>query len=321
MILARRRTLSAPRPPLSANDSVFVDLDWADSFIPGQVSGFDGVGGLSDQASAIVARVRAASDTMTATDSAAGGSLTGASSDTLAVSDAAATPASLSRSASDTTTASDSATAARPAAVVQKVGEAFTDITNTASLSFAPAATTTGNTLFAFIKFGGGAFMSSVTDTKGNTWVIDGEFGAAGPTVTVFRCSNHTGLTAGDTITFTAPGGQGDWGGVVLEVSGLTTAGADKSASATGSGVNTLTANQGTATAAAGLAFAMFGEGGSPPSGSTYTPSTGWTAVPTTNAARTLGLAYQTTAAASTQSVTWTASNSLNCVAAIETYR
>lgn len=242
-------------------------------------------------------------------------------SDAVSVADTATRSAlGLARSASDSASVSDAATDTQPPAFVQKVGEAFTDITNVASLTFAPSAPTrTGNGLLAFIKFGGGSFISSVTDTKGNTWTAEGQAGTTGPTISVFRCLNHTGLTTGDTITFNTPGGQGNWGGVVVEVSGVNAR--DEWASNLGSSTSTLTVNQSTTTTVANeIAFAAFGEGGSPPASSTYTPSTGWTQVPTTNAAATLGLAYRILTATGTQSVTWTASNALNCAGLLQTY-
>lgn len=61
--------------------------------------------------------------------------------------------------------------------------------------------TAVANTLIGVVKNSGGASPTSITDTKGNTWVQDTAYSGGGPHVTIIRTILTTALGTGDTVT------------------------------------------------------------------------------------------------------------------------
>lgn len=63
-----------------------------------------------------------------------------------------------------------------------------------------------GSTLIALIKDGQGEVPSGITDSKGNTWIIDASSGVGGSaTATIAHCNMATQLVTGDEITVSLP--------------------------------------------------------------------------------------------------------------------
>lgn len=58
-----------------------------------------------------------------------------------------------------------------------------------------------GTLLIAAAKSAAGAFTSGFTDTKGNTWTVDGQGGGTKATITIARCRVTTAMTTADTIS------------------------------------------------------------------------------------------------------------------------
>lgn len=208
---------------------------------------------------------------------------------------------------------------------VQVAGQVFTGSTQQASLSAVCSATGAGHSLLIFAKYGGGIVIpgagTAVADSRGNTWTADDlyttNFGAS---CNIYRCQAPTALQAGDTVTINTGAAQGSWGFFVVEVSGLAH-GVDEIGNQGQQGVAGGTVTQGNMTSYDNeIAFSMWAQGGSPPQGTIYAPSSGWTSVGTLDQNWTVGLAYQILTARGTQSCTWSGGVSANNSSALVTY-
>lgn len=103
------------------------------------------------------------------------------------------------------------------------IGSASSTATS-ATATLTPSTSSEGGSLFLAIGAGGGASLtvSSVTDTKGNTWTIinNGVTSTSGSTYLAY-CLNSRQLTSADTVTVTFSGSQTSVGMQLLEFAGI----------------------------------------------------------------------------------------------------
>src|ERR1035437_2627287 len=122
-------------------------------------------------------------------------------------------------------------------------------------ITFSPASNTTkGNHLILLASdTGSGIVVSSVTDTKGNTWQVDStQANTSVASISIASVYLTTALTTSDTITVTLSGAGTFRGGLLEEYSGIaTTSWNDVNASNTGADSTSMTTG---ATAATGQA-------------------------------------------------------------------
>lgn len=210
-------------------------------------------------------------------------------------------------------------------AYIQTIAQTGTNTSSITTLSVPITATTTiGNTLVGIIKTSAGATVSSITDTQGNTWLLDASSAASGPRVTVIRSNTTTALTNADHLTVNfASTNQ-----VNVEVCEFNGAWTNPDISASGNNsVTTVTTatlgSQATSTASelviAGIAF-----GGSTSQTSISQTSTG--ASLTIRSQGPSGNDYSAIASATVasqvrSSVTWTWGTASNWGAVIQTYK
>jgi len=115
----------------------------------------------------------------------------------------------------------------------------------------------------------------TVTDSKGNTYTVDGEVTSGTTDVTVvFSTLVTTALTTSDTITVTFSDTHTRWAISVEEFDDILSARLDQTATGSGVGTAMTTSATGTTTAANELVFGGFGF--TTPSGKTFTPQAGF---------------------------------------------
>lgn len=170
--------------------------------------------------------------------------------------------------------------------------------------------------------------VSSIVDSRGNTYVIDKSAGAGNSTAScaIFRGTVTTALQAGDTITVTIESGRQRWILQADHVSGLLTDPLDQTAANdTGSSANLSTGTTSTTTQADEFLYAAFGFG----RGSSQNISgvgSGWTATAQVNTTspsvmRGLQVAYRTVSATGAQEGTATATGTTSYSGCIATYK
>lgn len=115
---------------------------------------------------------------------------------------------------------------------------------------------TAGNTLIANVRCGGGFVASSVTDPRGNTWIIDKKSTATNNTCSALSCIFTTPYQAGDSITFNLSGSSGTAAAQIEEYSGQLTA--DQSAANQGTAATTGSSGATGATTQSGETFITF---------------------------------------------------------------
>lgn len=201
-------------------------------------------------------------------------------------------------------------------AFVQKAGAASSASTLSSLVVPVSSATTLGNTLFLGVRSAASIHISSVTDTQGNTWTVDAYSGAANNAGNLVRCSNAKALSTSDSVTINFSGASSVPCATLVEFSGLGASPPDQTATANGSGSTTLAVGPtGTTTQANELALTVIAGGNA-----TYTPPTGWTAVPSGQSTNTQDLAYLILSSTQTVSGTWTCNISPSMGAVIATY-
>lgn len=150
-----------------------------------------------------------------------------------------------------------------PASFVREVLASADFLTSASLVLTIPAGVTipAGNTLYigAMISAGATRTLSTVVDSKGNTWTIDTSAGGSSLT-SIAKCHATLPLVAGDTITLTWNGALVTRVATLCEFSNLdTTAGVDKVASATGTSTAPLSAATATTTQADELLVGVIG--------------------------------------------------------------
>jgi hypothetical protein len=181
----------------------------------------------------------------------------------------------------------------------------YTGSTNTASaITLTVGATTTaGNRLILAFR-GFGVTISSITDSRGNTWAVDGTGGTSSETVTLASAYLTTALSTSDTISYT-PSATSISDAVVGEYSGIAqTSYIDTSnAASSGSGSVTSETVSITPTVATDAVISAIGAG----SAATFTavsPTTARASV--SGSANSLALGDDISAGTSPVSVHWT---------------
>ncbi len=190
------------------------------------------------------------------------------------------------------------------------------------SVATAPSA---GNTIILAVRTGASVAVSSVTDSKSNTWAVDiGSTGSTGRTTFCSTQQDGGKLTTSDTITVHVSAGTSP---VVAayEVSGITTGTRfDQSAvlNSTGQVTSATVGPTGTTAQADEFVITCVGANKGETSAS---PSSGWTTIDSgqiSAGGAALQVAYQLAEATGTFSCTWTVSAlSANLSAAIATYK
>jgi hypothetical protein len=221
-------------------------------------------------------------------------------------------------------------------AFVQNVGSATSGTTGSGTypITVSAAATSPGNGVILWARFGGGDYVTAVSDTRGNTWQVDSTGSQAQANASICSCVIAPGkaLVSGDTITLTLRQVQGDAAGAAAcaEFSGLlVTAGhldADKTATAqTGSGTTITAATATNTSEASELVLSAVAFGGTAPTltpgGSDPDSGGTWNDLALPAAPAVSDAAYQIAEAVSEFSCTWTSTGSGNINAAIVTYK
>jgi hypothetical protein len=141
----------------------------------------------------------------------------------------------------------------------------------TVVLTLSGVTTTTGNHLIVCAAIRAGA-LSSVSDSKGNTWQVDENVEVAGAGAGIASCKITTPLVNGDTITVTITGGTGGISASCAEFSGLAASGwADVQASA-GNAVAGTAADSGAAATSAVANSLVIGAVGHQSTVTAFTP-------------------------------------------------
>lgn len=172
-------------------------------------------------------------------------------------------------------------------------------------------ATTQGNTLILVIRNLSSGNVTSVADSKGNTYSVNVKTTAGTTNIAIASARLATALTASDTVTVTS---TTNFNAQAYEFSGISVF--DKSVSATGSAITSL-ASGSTATLSNANELVVTGVGNS--TGETYTPPAGYTEElpPTTTA---IDMAFKNVTATTAVSATWSWNNSAAGAVAIATF-
>lgn len=187
-----------------------------------------------------------------------------------------------------------------------------------ASLVVTVAATTTaGNFAILAGKLSGGVAVSTVVDSRGNTWTVDKKSAnASGGTAFVASARLTTALQVGDTITVT-PAATASGAFAAYEYSGISASPAD--ASATGNGTST-TASAGPTSAtvqANELAVSVVASGSSLAG---LTPPAGYTERASGQTTNAVDLADRVLSATGAQTAAWTIPN-VQWAEVLQTYK
>src|ERR1039458_6276450 len=94
-----------------------------------------------------------------------------------------------------------------PPAFVQNVGSAIsgTIAIGTFAVTVSATPTTAGNGVILWFRAGSGAYVTAVSDSRGNTWQVDNSGSHTQANSSICSCVIATGkvLVSGDTITLT----------------------------------------------------------------------------------------------------------------------
>lgn len=124
-----------------------------------------------------------------------------------------------------------------------RVGTGVTGATDFGGTTVVSAAktTTSGNMLFAIVKWETAATISTIVDTAGNTYVLAGSlnFGSSDPVGSLYYAENITG-NASNVVTVTFSSSAAEYRRIVVEeFSGLATSSSTDGAAQTNSGTGT----------------------------------------------------------------------------------
>ena len=152
---------------------------------------------------------------------------------------------------------------------------------STSTITFNPSQNLGAGNMLLVAAIGGGVTVSSVTDTKGNTYHLD-QSGTNGSGTTIYLYStvqNAGTLTTTDTVTVTYSGATTHYGVASIEFSGISAnSRLDQVNTALGSATNR-TAGSLTTTSANELIVAVYGVDGN--NDTTFTPGAGYTSLMT----------------------------------------
>jgi hypothetical protein len=207
-------------------------------------------------------------------------------------------------------------------ALVRQVGQNHNTTTNTTvavTLSVTPAA---GNTLIGYMRGGSNFALSSISDTKGNTWTIDAVTASTNTTAAVYSCQPTTPLVSGDVVTFTLAGSAASKTASIYEFSGvLNPSPVDQTAIANSGTTNTTGSAGPTATLTGSNDLVFTGCATSTSNTSTYNAS-GYTMINTSLGTAFAGGAYKIlSGSTAAQSVTYTWTTTGNWAVALATYK
>lgn len=182
--------------------------------------------------------------------------------------------------------------------------------------------TTQGNTIIATVKLSFGDTISSITDTRGNTWSVDASSGGSASTSYICSAYLATALTTADSVTVNCSGSN-NLSVQLLEAVGVSSSSAlDQHAGTFNSASGTISATTSATAQTYELAITTAGNGNIGPS--TWTPPTGWNEVPSgISNPNFIDSAWQTMIPQGDASATWGSSvgASTNLSIAIATYR
>lgn len=211
-----------------------------------------------------------------------------------------------------------------PISYVKRVHQSNPSAATTFNLAIT-SSPSAGNLVVLHSRGGGGTYVSSVSDSKGNSWTIDQGTGnsTTNATITIASSILTSTLTTSDTITVVYnTGSQANRTMAVHEFSGVDPINKfDNTSNVTTTNATAVTSAPAGPTSAlqrnGSLIFAAIGTG----VGNTYTPSSGYTAINTTLGTSFTGAAYQIATDQTAKSITWTLANSAVYSAAIVVYR
>lgn len=215
-------------------------------------------------------------------------------------------------------------------AFVQTVLESTANAaTTTASRTVSlPVAVPAGDTLLLCAGGESSSTLSSVSDSRGNTWAVDGTINnGIAAHVGFAHCHVTTALQAGDTVTVTEGTARSSLNIAIHQFTSLDTSQAvDKAAGGTGTSTTPATAATATTTQANELLYACFTINDQAKTGLTVTAGTGFTRltyITTTRGSADRGLVaeYQFVNATDAQTGTLTLNQSLPYAAMIGTYK
>lgn len=166
--------------------------------------------------------------------------------------------------------------AGSPIAYVQEVGKQAAGVTASSVVVTLSASAALGHLIIARAVCASGQNVSSVTDSRGNTWTVD-VVGSAGPKVALASTGqNVAALQSGDTVTVNFSGSANQSAAIIDEFSGLDTSASrvDKTATGTATGTSRDAGTTATTTQADELVVGCFGGGALE---TTFTPGAGFT--------------------------------------------
>lgn len=200
------------------------------------------------------------------------------------------------------------------AAYIQKISD--TSFTGSSSSVALTANTTIGNTVFAALSIGSARNLTSITDTKSNTWTVDVKTTGGGRNVAIARAYLTTALTSSDTLTVTLSGSATALV-EVLEYQGVRSATFDVSVAGI-AGLGTGPLSQTTAGSTTEV-FELVLTAVATSVTETYTVPSGYTERPSTSLQVDVGEKYSTSL--STQTASWSWNNSGTSAVAVAAYK